>query len=222
MPTREDLDLENKNSLSNQRATRSRRRTIKAMKDKMNAALRGATSTKERREIKSKFNVDTNKASDQTDNQQGVNEDSNQRGDDNFKPSYDTLGNDSSGGGGGEAIFPFQIVQIDSDTIAIRKGTVSTIIPTIGGTPLDDDYTLNTIDVAAATTFWLDATVNASEVITAVAIVTSDPGADTSTQTKQQLGSLTWDTGAIDAISSNLGGSQNVDSCGASHSWNRI
>ncbi len=128
----------------------------------------------------------------------------------------------AGGGGGGETVFPFQIVQIDADTIAIRKGTVSTIIPTIGGTPLDDDYTQNTIDATASTTFWLDATVNASEVITSVAIVTVDPGADTATQTKQILGSLTWASGAIDAISSNLGGSQNVDSCGASHSWNRI
>jgi len=125
------------------------------------------------------------------------------------------------GGGGGETIFPFQIVQIDATTIAIRKGTVSNIVPTIGGTPLDDDYTLNTITVSAATTFWLDATL-ASEIVTAVAIVTSDPGADTATQAKQTLGSLTWDSGAIDAISSNLGGSQNVDSCGAFHSWNRI
>lgn len=127
----------------------------------------------------------------------------------------------TGGGGGGGTVFPFQIVQIDATTIAIRKGTVSNIVPTIGVTPLDDDYTLNTINVTGATTFWLDATL-ANEIVTAVAIVTSDPGADTDTQSKQTLGSLTWDSGAIDAISSNLGGSQNVDSCGAFHSWNRI
>ena len=124
--------------------------------------------------------------------------------------------------GGASPSFPFEVVQIDGNTIAIRKGTVSTIVPTIGGTPLDDDYTLNTINVSGATTFWLNATVNASEVVTAVSIVTSDPGTDTATRAKQVLGSLTWDSNAIDAISSNLGGSQNVDSCGASHSWNRI
>jgi hypothetical protein len=128
---------------------------------------------------------------------------------------------DKATGGGTTPSFPFEIVPIDATTIAIRKGTVSNIVPTIGGTPLDDDYTQNTITVNAATTFWLDATL-ASEVVTAVAIVTSDPGADTATQAKQTLGSLTWDSGAIDAISSNLGGSQNVDSCGAFHSWNRI
>jgi hypothetical protein len=262
MPLQEDINIENANSLSRQRSTRKRRDVAREMKDKLNDALRNAYSTKERREIKSKFKVDTNKARNQTDNQTGVNEDSNQRGDDNFKPSYNNVEN---GGGGGlpdgsninDTIYwdgtdwivfdapsstgtfvlgvnngtmtwvtppssPFQIVQIDSDTIAIRKGTVSTIVPTIGGTPLNDDYTLNTINVSGATTFWLNATVNASEVVTAVSIVTSDPGADTATRTKQVLGSLTWDSGAIDVISSNLGGSQNVDSCGASHSWNRI
>lgn len=133
-----------------------------------------------------------------------------------------TASTTTASAGGGGLVSPFQIVQIDFETIGIRKGTVSTIVPTIGGTPLDDDYTQNTFTVGGATTFWLNATVNSSEVVTAVAIVTSDPGADTDTQSKQTLGSLTWDNGAIDAISSNLGGSQNVDSCGASHSWNRI
>lgn len=106
MPSQEDLDLENKNSLSNQRATRSRRSDSRAMKDKMNEALRGATSTKERREIKKEFRVDTNKASDQTDNQMGANEDSNQRGDDDFKPTFNNVENDGSGGGSGLPAYP--------------------------------------------------------------------------------------------------------------------
>lgn len=136
--------------------------------------------------------------------------------------SYMEFDSDKATGGGTSPSFPFEVLPIDDNTIAIRKGTVSTIVPTISGIPLNDDYTLNTINVTGATTFWLDATVNASEVITAVAVVKANPGADTATQTKQVLGSLTWDSGAIDAISSNLGGSQNVDSCGAFHSWNRI
>ena len=125
--------------------------------------------------------------------------------------------------GGTTPSFPFEIVPIDETTIAIRKGTVSNIVPTIGGTPLNDDYTENTITVGAETTFWLNATLS-SEIVSAVSIVTSEPSDNTATQAKQTLGSLTWDSGsgAIDAISSNLGGSQNVDSCGASHSWNRI
>lgn len=98
--------VKNAESVQRQRATRQSRNASREMKDKMNTALRNATSTKERREIKEEFRVDTNKASDQTDNQQGVNEDSNQRGDDVFKPTYDTLGNDSRGGGSGLPEFP--------------------------------------------------------------------------------------------------------------------
>ena len=111
---------------------------------------------------------------------------------------------------------------IDSNTIAIVKGTVNTTIPKISGTPLNDDYTLNTINITGFTTFWLKATLNVNQEITDVLIQTATPNSDTETQTRQVLGSLTWDSNAIDVISSNLGGSQNVDSCGAFHSWNRI
>jgi len=120
------------------------------------------------------------------------------------------------------SLFPFKIVQIDSNTIAIVKGTVNTTIPKISGTPLNDDYTLNTINITGFTTFWLKATLNVNQEITDVLIQTATPNSDTETQTRQVLGSLTWDSNAIDVISSNLGGSQNVDSCGAFHSWNRI
>lgn len=130
----------------------------------------------------------------------------------------------TGGGGGGAAATPLLMVQIDATTIAFHYGTVSTIIPTISGTPLDPDVTLNAFTVSANTTYWLNATVNASEVVTAVSIVTVDPGADTATQTKQIIGSVTWDggAGAISTVAANLTGSQNVDSCGASHSWNQI
>lgn len=90
---------ENVASTERQRKSRNLREASREMKDKMNAALRNATSTKERREIKQKFKVDANKASNQTDNQQGANEDSNQRGSDDFKPTYNNVENDGSGSG---------------------------------------------------------------------------------------------------------------------------
>jgi hypothetical protein len=88
MPSQSQLDWDNTVSRNQQKETRERRSTQRSMKDEMNKALRGASSTKERREIKEQFKIDTNKASSQTDNQTGVNQDSNQRGDDSFKPSY--------------------------------------------------------------------------------------------------------------------------------------
>lgn len=134
-----------------------------------------------------------------------------------------SIGAPSGGGGGGPLATPLLMVQIDATTIAFHYGTVNSIVPTISGTPLDPDVSLNTITVSANNTYWLDATL-VSGAITAVAIVSSNPGADTATQTKQVIGSVTWDGGgvAIDAVASNLTGSQNVDSCGATHSWNLI
>ena len=129
-----------------------------------------------------------------------------------------------TGGGGGDALpTPLLMVQIDATTIAFHYGTVSSIVPTISATPLDPDVSLNTITVSANTTYWLDATV-AAGIVTAIAIVSADPGADTDLQAKQIIGAVTWDGGgaAIDTIAPNLTGSQNVDSCGATHSWNVV
>jgi len=128
-----------------------------------------------------------------------------------------------AGGGGGDALStPLLMVQIDDTTIAFYYGTVNSIVPTISGTPLDPDFTSNTFGVGSNTTYWLKATLNASSEITSVLIQATDPGTDTATQTKQQIGAVTFDNGAIVAVAPNLTGSQNVDSCGAFHSWNRI
>ena len=128
-----------------------------------------------------------------------------------------------SGGGEAPLSFPFQLIRIDEDNIAVRKGTVNGVVPTISGSPLDDDYTLNTITITANTTLYLKATGSPiDDEIDAVSIETSDPGSDTENQAKQTLGSVTVDGDGIDIVNSNLGGSQNVDSCGAFHSWNRI
>lgn len=98
MPSQLEVDWNNTVSRNQQKETREIRSIQRAMKDEMNEALRGASSTKERREIKKQFKIDTNKASSQTENQTDVNQDSNQRGDDSFKPSYYEM---SDGGGGG-------------------------------------------------------------------------------------------------------------------------
>jgi len=88
MPSQSQLDWDNTVSRNIQKETRERRSTQRSMKDEMNKALREASSTKERREIREQFRIDTNKASSQTDNQTDVNQDSNERGEDNFNPSY--------------------------------------------------------------------------------------------------------------------------------------
>lgn len=52
MPTQEELDIQNKNSVSKQRASRARREAEKAVQDRRDEMLRNATTNKERRNIK--------------------------------------------------------------------------------------------------------------------------------------------------------------------------
>jgi hypothetical protein len=145
MPTLEDLKIDNANSLSQQRATRSRRSTSRAAKDKMNDALRNATSTSEKREIKEAFKVDTNKASSQTDNQQGVNEDSNQRGDDDFKPTY----NEDSLGGSGDGLpeYPSDIPDVPDFKGILAWSVAEGSALWLQGTPVSPSEEIPYVDV---------------------------------------------------------------------------
>lgn len=142
----------------------------------------------------------------------------------------DGQGIDSIGAGGepltavgDDNIHAFQLVG-NITALYVRKGTVNGIVPTIGGTPLNDDYTVNSLTLpgTGSSTYYLKVILDADEVITAVSIETTDPGDDTATQAKQTLGSVTTDSSNVESFSSNLTGSQNVDSCGASHSWNVV
>lgn len=143
----------------------------------------------------------------------------------NSPQSYMEYDDDPEASGGAEPINALQVVRINDTDLGVRKGTVNNVVPTISGTPLDDDVENNVITVGAATTLWLKAT-NSTDIdtdgIEAVSIETSDPGSDTSTQAKQTLGSCGFADGAISSVSSNLSGSQNVDSCGTFHSWGVI
>lgn len=139
--------------------------------------------------------------------------------------SYMEYDDDPEASDGVEPTNALQVVRIDDTNLGVRKGTVNNVIPTIGGVPLDDDVGNNIITVVAATTLWLKAT-NSTDIDTdgigSVSIETLDPGSDTNTQAKQTLGSCGFADGAISSVSSNLSGSQNVDSCGSFHSWGVI
>jgi hypothetical protein len=69
MPTQEENDLKNKNSLSEQRAARSRRNDIKELRKQRKAELTGVLNTRDKRETKAKFDqlidsrLNTNKSS---------------------------------------------------------------------------------------------------------------------------------------------------------------
>jgi hypothetical protein len=130
-----------------------------------------------------------------------------------------------AGGVGGSTPLPLTLAKIDDTTVAVRWGTVEDVVPTISGTALDPDHKENTITISGATTLWLKATSTGdidTDGIDAVSIETSEPTADTASQAKRLLGSVAWANSKISGVASNLTGSQNVDSCGTSHSWNVV
>jgi len=96
MPLNDNLKIENANSLSRQRATRSRRDAERKANDRRKDLLRGATSTSERRKIKAGvYDLDTTRTDD---NKQGTNERIQNDGVDKL---YSPVPSSSSGGGGG-------------------------------------------------------------------------------------------------------------------------
>jgi len=85
----------NADSLSRQRATRSRRSAERAVKDRRKDLLQGASSTKERRQIKAGvYDLDTTRVDD---NKQGTDE---RVANDGIDTITSPLSSDSSGGGG--------------------------------------------------------------------------------------------------------------------------
>jgi hypothetical protein len=119
---------------------------------------------------------------------------------------------------GSASAHALQLVKVGVDTLFVRQGTIGSIIPTIGGTALEADYTENELSLPGTATreYWLNITV-ADGAVTAVSIVTSEPGADSETQAKLLLGSVETDSGDIVAFNSNLSGSQSFASCGSTH-----
>lgn len=124
--------------------------------------------------------------------------------------------------GASDSTNPLKLVQIDATTIAVHYGTVDNFVPKIGTTALSTDYTQNTITVSTSKTYYLKVTIDANGTITNVEIVDADPGTVSETMAKQIIGSVTFSSGAITNVAANLTGSQNLDSCGAIHSWNVI
>lgn len=203
--------------------------SMPSMSERESAAglnLRGNNTTSGRKPVESKIGLAEETATRGTFGTQGrlAGEPKPQR---DSEDGIETVEIRRSGGLGG-SIHAFQIVKgTDSSgdpALFVRKGTVNGEVPTISSTPLDDDYKANELAIpgTGSRTYYLKVVLDADEIITGVTIETTDPGANTATQAKQTLGSVTTDSGAIESFSSNLSGSQNVDSCGSSHSWNVI
>jgi hypothetical protein len=104
MPSEEDIKLENVDSLSRQRANRIQRSKLKNLRQEERDALRSASGSKQRRQIKGYYEEQKGKIIDvsvnppQVENQDGATNDISQDGIDN---SVDHGGSGGGGGGGG-------------------------------------------------------------------------------------------------------------------------
>lgn len=127
----------------------------------------------------------------------------------------------------GEVKFPLQLVaSTDLSNLYVRYGTVDGIVPTISATPLSADYTQNALSFSASgtTSFYLTCVVSVTNGVSStdsVSIGTSS-SSETSTNTVRLIGSVIATGGDLDTVSNVIQGSQNVDSCGAIHSWNLV
>ena len=136
----------------------------------------------------------------------------------NIDSSFDDFSPPEGGASSIQSVHAFQLVKFSVDTLCVRQGTIGSIIPTIGGTELEPDFSENELSIPGTATreYWLDITVADGEV-TDVSIVTTEPGTDSETQAKLLLGSVDANSGDIVAFNSNLSGSQSFASCGTTH-----
>lgn len=160
-------------------------------------------------------------------NQNGINDRINDSGIDRIA-SYDTNREEADGQSGDEVGHPFQLVGA-GNKLYLRKGTVNNVVPTYDGTELEDDYTENELTLPGSSStqqYWLKAVSTGdldNEGITTLTVEDSAPSDDTAAQARQYIGAVTTNSdGDVDGTPSNLSGSQNLDSCGANHSWNVI
>lgn len=118
----------------------------------------------------------------------------------------------TAGGGGGGATPPLNAYKTGDGILKVQPGSVKGVEAT--GTDLD-------VSVVDGDRAWVKATLDVAGTVTAVAITAVDPGADTATQTSRLIYIISG-SGAAMVINNLLGGSQNIDSCGADHSWNLV
>ena len=122
-----DLDINNANSLSNQRATRSRRERIKLLQDEEKSALTGVLNTSDKREIKGYYEEQRGQISDISVGQAATDGNQDKLNNDISQDGVDTsvLHDGGGGAGGGSAgITGIRIVWADQTEIFISVATI--------------------------------------------------------------------------------------------------
>ena len=127
---------------------------------------------------------------------------------------------------GQKQIHPFQLVDVSeegSPRIAIRYGTVNSIVPTLGGTPLSPDVENGPFQgVSGNTSFWLRVNLNTTtQAVTSAVIQNSEPSTNKDTAAIL-IGSITYSGGEITAIANAVTASLSLASCGTTHVFGRV
>ena len=131
------------------------------------------------------------------------------------------------GAGSGQNEHPLQLIRSgDLQTLYVRFGTVGGEIPTISAVELVADFTSNELSFTSngTTSYYLNCTIienSGVQSVDSVEISTSSVS-ESDTATSRLLGIITADSGTLTNVSNAIMGSQNVDSCGALHSWNLV
>lgn len=133
------------------------------------------------------------------------------------------------GGEGGVPIVqqthPFQLVDVseqNSPRIAIRYGTVNSVVPTLGGTPLTPDINNAPFQsVSGNTEFWLKIDLDSNQAVTAASFQTSQPSTNKDTAAIL-IGAITYSNGEITGISNAVTASLSLASCGTTHVFGRV
>ena len=107
-----------------------------------------------------------------------------------------------------EASYAFKVIDDGNGSVSVLAGAVNNSV----ATELEP--------AGKPTELWLQADID-DDVVTEASVVTSNPGADSTTQTSRQLATITWD-GNTPTIAQGLRGSQSVSSCGSSHEWTSL
>jgi len=114
-------------------------------------------------------------------------------------------------GGGESQKRPLNAYKSSTGKLKVEPGTVAS--QSVTGTNLEVSY-------AIGNKAWVTLTRNSSG--DAAAMTAIYPGVDSTTQASQLVYEIRDDGSGNPAIKNMLNGSQNVDSCGANHSWNLI
>ena len=110
-----DLDINNANSLSNQRATRSRRERIKLLQDEEKSALAGVLNTSDKREIKGYYEEQRGQISDISVGQAATDGNQDKLNNDISQDGVDTsVLHDGGGSGGAGGEFTLDVVKDDN------------------------------------------------------------------------------------------------------------